>query len=139
MPPLKFHLYKGRAPEDISLLLDVAHEAILLSFDVPQRDRYQVVSEYEPPYMQALDTGLDIPRTEKFVLVEIVTRPRGKEAKVVFYETLCAALQARCGIAPSDVMVSFTENGDEDWSFGIGRAQFLTGELGHASASSIGE
>jgi hypothetical protein len=27
-------------------------------------------------------------------------------------------------------MVSFVENTDEDWSFGHGRAQFLTGELG---------
>jgi 4-oxalocrotonate tautomerase len=26
-------------------------------------------------------------------------------------------------------MVSVTENTDEDWSFGYGRAQFLTGEL----------
>jgi len=25
--------------------------------------------------------------------------------------------------------VSITDNGDEDWSFGYGRAQFLTGEL----------
>jgi len=27
------------------------------------------------------------------------------------------------------VVVSFVENGDEDWSFGLGRAQFLTGDL----------
>jgi hypothetical protein len=26
-------------------------------------------------------------------------------------------------------VVSFVENGDEDWSFGLGRAQFLTGDL----------
>jgi hypothetical protein len=25
--------------------------------------------------------------------------------------------------------VSITDNNDEDWSFGYGRAQFLTGEL----------
>jgi len=29
----------------------------------------------------------------------------------------------------TDVMVSLVENGDEDWSFAHGRAQFLTGEL----------
>ena len=42
---------------------------------------------------------------------------------------LCEALAGSCGIAPSDVMVSIVENTDEDWSFGLGRAQFLTGEL----------
>jgi len=32
-------------------------------------------------------------------------------------------------IPPSDVVVSMVTNSDEDWSFGNGRAQFLTGEL----------
>jgi hypothetical protein len=39
-------------------------------------------------------------------------------------------LQQKCGIAPSDVMVSIVENTDADWSFGNGEAQFLTGKLG---------
>jgi hypothetical protein len=29
----------------------------------------------------------------------------------------------------SDIVVSITSNSDADWSFGYGRAQFLTGEL----------
>jgi Tautomerase enzyme len=37
------------------------------------------------------------------------------------------AVVARCDAA--DLIVSITDNGDEDWSFGHGRAQFLTGEL----------
>ncbi|CAN7456569.1 tautomerase family protein [Pararhizobium sp. LjRoot238] len=50
MPLLKFHLYKGRSPEEIGLLLDAAHEAMVLSFGVPTGDRYQVVSEYDEPH-----------------------------------------------------------------------------------------
>jgi hypothetical protein len=46
MPLLKFHIYKGRSAEDVSLLLDAAHDAMVRSFDVPKADRYQVVSEY---------------------------------------------------------------------------------------------
>jgi 4-oxalocrotonate tautomerase len=30
----------------------------------------------------------------------------------------------------SDVVVAVTQNTDEDWSFGYGRAQFITEELG---------
>jgi 4-oxalocrotonate tautomerase len=33
------------------------------------------------------------------------------------------------GRGPAELIVSITENNDEDWSFGYGRAQFLTGEL----------
>ena len=83
--------------------------------------------------IRALDTGLGIPRTKLFVLLEVVSRPRSRTAKVAFYEDLCTALRLRCGIAPSDVMITFVENGDEDWSFGNGRAPFLTGELGGAA------
>lgn len=38
-------------------------------------------------------------------------------------------LEARCGLSPDDLMVTLVENADEDWSFGRGRAQFLTGGL----------
>jgi hypothetical protein len=45
--------------------------------------------------------------------------------------TACSArsLRRSAASAPSDVVVSFVENVDEDWSFGLGRAQFLTGDL----------
>ena len=42
---------------------------------------------------------------------------------------VAANLAARCGLDSADLVVSVTDNGDEDWSFGYGRAQFLTGEL----------
>jgi len=46
-----------------------------------------------------------------------------------FYELVASDLAERCGLDPADLIVSITENDDEDWSFGYGRAQFLTGEL----------
>jgi hypothetical protein len=33
------------------------------------------------------------------------------------------------GLAPSDLIVSVIGNSREDWSFGMGRAQFLEGDL----------
>lgn len=32
-------------------------------------------------------------------------------------------------VGPGDLIITVTENTPEDWSFGAGRAQFLTGEL----------
>ena len=71
------------------------------------------------------DTGLDIPRSDKVVVVQVVSRPRGKEAKQTFYKLLVDELRKSCGIEPSDVMVSIIENSDEDWSFGNGIAQYV--------------
>lgn len=129
MPLMKFHVYRGRSAEEIEAFLDAAHTAMVRSFHVPERDRYQVVTEHEKSHMKALDTGLGIPRSDKFVLVEVVSRPRSREEKIAFYKNLCEDLYERCQISHDDVMVSFVLNSDADWSFGRGRAQFLTGDL----------
>jgi hypothetical protein len=48
---------------------------------------------------------------------------------VEFYGLLAERLRRDCGLDPANLIVSMTENADEDWSFGFGRAQFVTGEL----------
>lgn len=129
MPLLRFDLIEGRTDAELQALLDAAHHAMLAAFNVPERDRYQIVHEHKPSRMIIEDTGLNIPRTDKVVFLQVTSRPRGRDAKETFYRLLTEELERNCGIAPSDVMVSIIENTDEDWSFGLGRAQFLTGEL----------
>ena len=129
MPLLRFDLVEGRSDAELKSLLDAAHEAVVEAFGVPVRDRYQVVNEHKPSRLIVEDTGLGIPRTEKVVLLQVTSRPRGREANEAFYRLLVEKLEATCGISPDDVMVSIVINGDADWSFGKGRAQFLTGEL----------
>ncbi|MGH6865865.1 MAG: tautomerase family protein [Methyloceanibacter sp.] len=129
MPLLRFDLIEGRTDAELKALLDAAHRAMLQVFQVPDRDRYQVVHEHKPSRMIAEDTGLGIARSDKLVLLQVTSRPRTKKQKEDFYRLLCAELEKTCGISPSDVMVSMVENSDEDWSFGLGQAQFLTGEL----------
>jgi hypothetical protein len=130
MPLLRFNLRDNWTETDIDRLLNAAHRAVVEAFGVPEGDRYQLVSTYAAREQRIEDTGLGIPRTDRVVLVEVTSRPRATEAKQAFYALLCDHLQQACGLAPSDVIISFVENGDADWSFGLGRAQFLTGELG---------
>lgn len=129
MPLIKIHIQEGRPAEGIDLLLDTVHEAMLFAFRVPERDRYQLLFEHKPSHLRALDTGLGFERTEKFVMLEVTSRPRSRSEKLSFYQELTARLGEKCGISACDVMVSFVENTDEDWSFGGGVAQFVTGEL----------
>ena len=129
MPLLRFNMFEGRTDAEVKTLLDAAHAAVVAAFHVPEGDRYQLVSEYRPGRMIALDTGLGIARTDKVVLVEVRSRTRREDEKLRFYELLCRKLKDACGLDSSDIIVSFVENGDADWSFGLGRAQFVTGEL----------
>jgi hypothetical protein len=129
MPFLRFDLIEGRSDAELRSLLDTTHMVLLEAFRVPPADRYQVVHEHRQTRMIAEDTGLGIPRTRNVVILQITTRPRSRGMKETFYRLLVERLQASCGIAGSDIIVNFVTNMDEDWSFGLGRAQFLTGEL----------
>jgi phenylpyruvate tautomerase PptA (4-oxalocrotonate tautomerase family) len=129
MPLLYVDLIDGRAPKEIQALLDAIHDAAVEAFGVPPRDRYQVVRTHPAHEIVAWDTGLGIDRSSRLVILHIVSRRRSREMKQRFYELVAANLAARCGLDSADLIVSITDNGHEDWSFGYGRAQFLTGEL----------
>lgn len=129
MPLIVIDAITGRTPEQVKVLLDAAHRAMLAAFKVPERDRYQIYNEHPPQHFIVQDTGLGIPRTNNVIVVTVISRPRAEEMKKNFYAGLCRELRQSCGIEASDVMVSIVTNTDADWSFGNGRAQFLTGEL----------
>jgi hypothetical protein len=129
MPLVRVDALEGRNKDDIKCLLDAVHRAVLSAFKVPQRDRYQIYQEHLESNLIVEDTGLGIERTKNVVVVTVFSRPRTQEAKQAFYSVLCQELETTCNINPSDVVVCLVPNTDSDWSFGNGRAQFLTGEL----------
>lgn len=129
MPLLKIDVVKGRSNEELVSLLDTVHDAMVEAFEVPVRDRYQIVNEHEASQMVIQDTGLGFTRTRDVVVITAVSRPRSAEMKQKFYQLVAQGLEANCGISPQDVMISIIVNSDEDWSFGLGQAQFLTGDL----------
>lgn len=129
MPLMRFDVIEGRSEAEIKTLLDAAHRAMVAAFKVPERDRYQILQQHPRAHMIVEDTGLGIERSDKVVVVQVISRRRPREKKEALYRLLTEELEKSCGIPPSDVMVAIVENGEEDWSFGHGRAQFLTGEL----------
>lgn len=129
MPLLRFDVVKGRTDAELKALLDAAHRAVVSAFDVPVRDRYQIIQQHDPSHIVVEDTGLGFERSQNMVVVSVTSRPRSEAAKRQFYMDLCREFETHAGIHATDVVVSFTINSDADWSFGGGKAQFLTGEL----------
>lgn len=129
MPLIRIDAVEGRSEAEIQNLLDAVHRAILSAFQVPVRDRYQIYQEHPASHLIAQDTGLGIARTKNVVIVSVTSRERTQEMKETFYVELCRELRQSCTIDPTDVIVSIVTNSSADWSFGKGRAQFLTGEL----------
>lgn len=129
MPLVRIDVLEGRSTEETTTLLDTVQEVLEEVFAAPPRDRYQVLTEHRPGHLVLLDTGLGIERSDRVVLVSVVQQGRSEEQKRALYATLADRLQDRIDLRPEDLVVSVTENAREDWSFGLGRAQFLEGDL----------
>ncbi|MDP8939661.1 MAG: tautomerase family protein [Actinomycetota bacterium] len=129
MPLVRIDVVEGRSGEELRELADVVQEVMLDVFAAPERDRYQVVHEHRPGRIIAEDTGLGFERTDDVVIIQVTQQGRGEEQKKALYAELADRLQKRVGLAPSELIISVTENTRADWSFGMGRAQFLEGDL----------
>ena len=129
MPLVRIDVQEGRSPAQVRRIADVIQEVMLDVFAAPPRDRYQIITEHPVGQIIAEDTGLGFERTDGVVVIQIVQQGRTAEQKIAAYAQLAKRLQAECGIAPTDLIVSVTANGRDDWSFGRGEAQFLLGLL----------
>jgi phenylpyruvate tautomerase PptA (4-oxalocrotonate tautomerase family) len=130
MPLIRIDVVQGRTQLQKKALLDAVQEVVVSAFGAPLRDRYQVLHEHPEGNLIVQDSGLGIARSGEVVVISIVSRPRTSEEKQQFYRTLSALLEQRCNLDPADLVMSIASNTDVDWSFGYGRAQFVTGELG---------
>ena len=129
MPLIQVDLQKQDDKKRLKNILDTIHECAVEALEIPERDRYQIVSQHDPEEMILLDTGLGFERTKDQIVVRVTSKQRPREKKEKLYSLLCERLNVNCGIPPKDLLVSITENSDADWSFGFGKAQFLTGDL----------
>ena len=130
MPLVRIDVTDGRTAAELRSIADAIHDAIVAVYGIPVRDRFQIVTEHPSSLIIAEDAGLGFERSADVVMIQIFTqRGRSDETKQRLYAAINDAL-AQLGIAGEDVFIGYVENGPQDWSFGFGRAQYVTGELG---------
>lgn len=129
MPLVRIDLIAGTEPEQVRRIADAVQDALVSTFGIPERDRFQIITEHPASQIIALDAGLGFERSAGVVMIQIFTQQgRTPETKQQLYAAVCTGLAA-LGVRPEDVFIGYVENGPEDWSFGFGRAQYVTGEL----------
>jgi phenylpyruvate tautomerase PptA (4-oxalocrotonate tautomerase family) len=109
-------------------LAGAVHDAIVAIYGIPRRDRFQVITARPASTIIAEDAGLGFERIDPVIIQIFTQRGRTDEAKQALYAEIASRLGS-VGVAPQDVFIGYVENGPQDWSFGFGRAQYLTGEL----------
>lgn len=126
MPLVEIDLLQGRSQADLDAISDAVHEAMVTTLDVPQRDRFQIITERSAGNLRFDPNYLDIDRDEGFLLIRItLAAGRTTEAKQAFYRRLAGLLAERTGMRTENLAVVMIENGREDWSFGQGQASYV--------------
>jgi phenylpyruvate tautomerase PptA (4-oxalocrotonate tautomerase family) len=123
MPLVTLTVRRGKSSEFKSAVLGAVHRALVAS-GVPEKDRFQRVLELGPDDFRfdAEYPDLSAPRTEDFVLIEILLSVgRSVKVKKQILAGLIADLAKAPGLNPDNVMVCFKETAWENWAFGGGR------------------
>lgn len=129
MPLFKVDVFDHYSTDKVKQVLDIIHKNAVASFQVPEGDRYQIVTRHKSDEMILEDTGLGFERTKDVIIIQVFSRKREKEMKLNFYKNVVSDFMTELNLSSKDVLISFFENGDEDWSFADGEAQFITGKL----------
>ena len=125
MPLVRISLREGKSAEYRRAIADGVHAAMVATIEIPNDDRFQVVTEhgadgliYDPGY-------LGIHRTDDVVLIQItLSAGRSVEIRKALYAKIVENLATSPGLRKEDVFVNLVEVAKENWSFGNGVAQY---------------
>ena len=125
MPLVRIDVLEGRTDQELQAIGDGVHRALVETIQIPEADRFQVHTVH-PPDRLVFDPGyLGIPRTEGIVVIQIaLSAGRSVDKKKALYAAIARNLEADPGVRPEDVFVNLVEVAKENWSFGLGIAQY---------------
>ena len=126
MPLSRVFLRKGKSAAHKQAILDGIYLAMRETFDVPENDRFMVISEQDDENFDYDRTYLGIDRSDDFVIIQLTvsnTRPRAK--KQALYRRIVERLSDKPGLRPQDIFINLVEVLPENWSFGNGEAQYV--------------
>ena len=125
MPLVRVSLRKGKPDDYRRAIGDAVYKAMREAFNVPEEDRFVVVSEHSESDFQFSKTYLDIARSDDLVIIQITannTRTVGQ--KKAFFARVAELLSVDPGLRKEDVFISLVDVPKENWSFGNGIAQY---------------
>jgi phenylpyruvate tautomerase PptA (4-oxalocrotonate tautomerase family) len=116
---------EGKSAAARRAIADGVHDALVKTMEVPEADRFHVITEHDPGGMTYDPDYLGVHRTDGVIFVQIfLKRGRTPEMKRAMYRNIVANLRRDPGLRSEDVLIVLTENDAVDWSFGNGVAHY---------------
>ncbi|WP_213739668.1 tautomerase family protein [Bradyrhizobium sp. dw_411] len=126
MPLARVSLRRGKPAAYRKAILEGLYQALRETFNVPEGDRFMIVTEHDADDFVYDANYLGIARSDDLVIIQITvsnTRPTAQKQKL--YRRIVERLTENPGLRPEDVFINLVEVLPENWSFGHGEAQYV--------------
>ena len=125
MPLTRISLRRGKPSAYRQAILDGVYAAMHETFDVPEDDRFMLVTEHDAADFSYGANYLGIARSDDLVIIQLtVSNTRTIAQKKALFKRIAERLAKEPGLRPQDVFVNLVEVAKENWSFGNGEAQY---------------
>ena len=127
MPLVRISVMKGKPPHFGEKVGRIVYESMVETIDVPQGDRFQIVTEHDESSLLYDPSYLGIQRSDGIIVIQMtISEGRSVDKKKALYRRVAERLNAELGIRIEDVFINVVEVKKENWSFGNGIAQYVT-------------
>jgi phenylpyruvate tautomerase PptA (4-oxalocrotonate tautomerase family) len=127
MPLVRIDLVTGKSREYQEQVGEVVYQSLRGAFNIPENDRFQIITEHPVEQMPFDRDYLGVHRTDDCIFIQITLNAgRDVELKKRFYRTVTDGLHETVKLRREDVFISLVEVAKENWSFGNGEAQYAS-------------
>lgn len=124
MPLIHVSLRAGKPPAYRRAILNSLYAAMREALAVPEDDQFMTMTEHHSSNFR-YGRYPGIARSDDLVYIQItVFNTRTVEQKKALFRCIAERLGAHPGIRPEDVFINVLESARENWSLGLGEAQF---------------
>lgn len=125
MPLARISLRRGKPLAYRQALMEQVYQALRDTYNVPEDDRFILLSEHDEAHFSYGRHYLDVARSDELVIIQLtVSNTRGRAQKKALYRRLVERLVEHPGLRPEDVFINLVEVLPENWSMGHGVAQY---------------
>lgn len=125
MPLVRVSLRRGKPAAYRRAIVEGLYAAMRETYDVPDDDRFILVSEHDADDFVYGARYLGVARSDDLVIAQLtVSNTRTIAQKRALYRRIVERLGEDPGLRPEDVFINLVEVLPENWSMGHGLAQY---------------
>ena len=125
MPFVRIDLSKKHSEDFGRQVGDIVYEAMRQNINLPENDRFQVITRHEGNELVTPISYLGVEYSEGIIFIQIVLNEgRTTDMKKKFYKAVCDGIVEKLKVRPQDIVIHLIEVNKENWSFGNGEMQY---------------